>query len=51
MIVVGAMFMVFNLALSQLSRRLEIKERARTQTTVERVTGLEDQVALEANVA
>jgi aspartate/glutamate/glutamine transport system permease protein len=51
MIVVGAMFMVFNLALSQLSRRLEIRERARTQTTVERVTGLEDQVALEANVA
>jgi His/Glu/Gln/Arg/opine family amino acid ABC transporter permease subunit len=50
-IVVGAMFVVFNLALSRLSRRLEIRERKRTGTTVERVTGLEDQVAAEADVA
>jgi aspartate/glutamate/glutamine transport system permease protein len=50
-IVVGAMFVLFNLALSRLSRRLEIRERKRTGTTVERVTGLEDQVAAEADVA
>ena len=50
-IVVGAMFVVFNLALSRLSKRLEIRERKRTGTTVERVTGLEDQVAAEADVA
>lgn len=50
-IVVGAMFISFNLLLSRLSRRLEIKERARTGVTTERVTGLEDQVALEADVA
>ena len=50
-IVVGAMFIIFNLALSRLSRRLEIRERARTGVTTERVTGLEDQVALEADVA
>lgn len=50
-IVVGAMFVVFNLALSRLSKRLEIRERRRTGTTVERVTGLEDQVAAEADVA
>jgi His/Glu/Gln/Arg/opine family amino acid ABC transporter permease subunit len=49
-ITVGAMFVVFNLLLSRLSRRLEIKERQRTGTTVERVTGLEDQVAAEADV-
>lgn len=49
-LVVGAMFVVFNLALSRLSRRLEIRERARTGVTTERVTGLEDQVALEADV-
>jgi His/Glu/Gln/Arg/opine family amino acid ABC transporter permease subunit len=50
-IVVGAMFVLFNLALSRLSRRLEIRERQRTGTTVERVSGLEDQVAAEADVA
>lgn len=49
-LVVGAMFVLFNLALSRLSRRLEIRERARTGVTTERVTGLEDQVALEADV-
>ncbi len=50
-ITVGAMFVVFNLALSRLSRFLEIRERERTGTAVERVTGLEDQVAAEADVA
>jgi His/Glu/Gln/Arg/opine family amino acid ABC transporter permease subunit len=50
MLVVGAMFVIFNLALSRLSRRLEIRERKRTGTTVERATGLEDQVALDADV-
>ena len=50
-IVVGAMFVIFNLLLSRLSRRLEIRERKRTGTTIERVTGLEDQVAAEADVA
>jgi putative glutamine transport system permease protein len=50
-ITVGAMFVLFNLALSQLSRRLEIRERRRTGTTVERVIGVEDQVAAEADVA
>ena len=49
-IVLGAMFVIFNLALSRLSRRLEIRERARTGTTTETVTGLEDQIALDADV-
>jgi His/Glu/Gln/Arg/opine family amino acid ABC transporter permease subunit len=49
-IVVGLMFISFNLLLSRLSRRLEIRERNITGTTVERVTGLEDQVALETSV-
>lgn len=50
-IVVGAMFVIFNLLLSRLSRRLEIKERKRTGTTIGRVTGLEDQIAAETDVA
>jgi His/Glu/Gln/Arg/opine family amino acid ABC transporter permease subunit len=50
-IVVGAMFVVFNLLLSRLSKRLEIRERERTGTKIQRVTGLEDQVAAEADVA
>jgi His/Glu/Gln/Arg/opine family amino acid ABC transporter permease subunit len=41
---VGVMFVVVNLLLSRLSRRLEIRERQRTGTSVERVTGLEDQI-------
>jgi hypothetical protein len=45
------MFLVFNLMLSRLSRRLEIRERKLTGTKVETVTGLEDQVALQADVA
>ncbi|MGH2778839.1 MAG: amino acid ABC transporter permease [Actinomycetota bacterium] len=44
-IVVGAMFVVFNLSLSLLSRRLEVRERKRFGE-VETVTGLEDQVAV-----
>jgi His/Glu/Gln/Arg/opine family amino acid ABC transporter permease subunit len=50
-IVVGLMFITVNLLLSQLSRRLEIRERQRTGTTVETVTGLEDQVAVQAEAA
>jgi len=49
-LVVGALFILVNLALSRLSRRLEIRERERTGTTIERVSGLEDQVAAEADV-
>jgi len=43
-IIIGLMFILTNLALSRLSRRLEIRERERTGTMVEPVTGLEDQV-------
>jgi His/Glu/Gln/Arg/opine family amino acid ABC transporter permease subunit len=48
MIVVAIIFVAFNLTLSRLSKRLEIRERARTGTEVATVTGLEDQVALAA---
>ena len=44
LIVVGTMFVLTNLALSRLSRRLEIRERRRTGTKVKPVSGLEDQV-------
>jgi len=44
-LVIGLMFVVTNLALSRLSRRLEVRERERTGTTVEPVAGVEDQVA------
>jgi His/Glu/Gln/Arg/opine family amino acid ABC transporter permease subunit len=47
-IFIGVLFVVVNLLLSRLSRRLEIRERRRTGTAVERVAGVEDQVALEA---
>ncbi|HJP65343.1 MAG TPA: amino acid ABC transporter permease [Actinomycetota bacterium] len=50
-IVVGLMFIVVNLLLSRLSRRLEVRERRRTGTTVTPVTGLEDQVAAQAEAA
>jgi hypothetical protein len=50
-IVVGLMFIIVNLFLSRLSRRLEIRERERTGTKVAPVTGLEDQVAAQAEVA
>jgi hypothetical protein len=49
---VGIMFVIVNLALSRLSRRLEIRERRRTGVEVEKVAGLEDQLAVaEAAVA
>jgi hypothetical protein len=44
------MFILVNLLLSRLSRRLEIRQRERTGTEVETVTGLEDQVAAAADV-
>ncbi|MFP5362265.1 MAG: amino acid ABC transporter permease [Thermoleophilia bacterium] len=44
-IVIGVMFIVTNLTLSRLSRRLEIRERERTGTSIRPVSGLEDQVA------
>ncbi|HWK30178.1 MAG TPA: amino acid ABC transporter permease [Solirubrobacter sp.] len=46
-IFVGALFVVVNYALSRLSRRLELRERARTGTRLRRVRGLEDQVAVD----
>ena len=49
-LVVGVLFIFVNLALSRLSRRLEIRERERTGTTLERVSGIEDQVAAETDV-
>jgi His/Glu/Gln/Arg/opine family amino acid ABC transporter permease subunit len=49
-IVVGAFFVVVNLALSRLSRRLEIRERKRTGVKLRRVSGLEDQVAAETDL-
>jgi His/Glu/Gln/Arg/opine family amino acid ABC transporter permease subunit len=42
---IGLLFIVTNLALSRLSRRLEIREQRRTGTTVKPVSGLEDQLA------
>jgi His/Glu/Gln/Arg/opine family amino acid ABC transporter permease subunit len=50
-VMVGILFIVVNFSLSRLSRRLEIRERKRTGTTLQRVEGLEDQVALETDVA
>ncbi len=50
-LVIGALFILVNFALSRLSRRLEIRQRERTGIVVERATGLEDQVAAEADVA
>jgi His/Glu/Gln/Arg/opine family amino acid ABC transporter permease subunit len=47
-IFIGLLFVITNLALSRLSRRLEIRERARTGGTTGPVSGLEDQVALAA---
>jgi His/Glu/Gln/Arg/opine family amino acid ABC transporter permease subunit len=43
---VGVLFVIVNLALSRLSRRLEIRERRRTGVEVEKVAGLEDQLAV-----
>jgi putative glutamine transport system permease protein len=44
-IFIGVLFVVTNLALSRFSRRLELRERRLTGTTLRRVRGLEDQVA------
>jgi aspartate/glutamate/glutamine transport system permease protein len=50
-IFIGLLFIVVNLLLSRLSRRLEIRERRRTGVRLRRVRGLEDQVAAEGEVA
>ena len=44
-IFVGFLFVIVNYALSRLSRRLELRERKLTGTKLQRVSGLEDQVA------
>jgi His/Glu/Gln/Arg/opine family amino acid ABC transporter permease subunit len=44
-IFIGLLFVVTNFALSRLSRRLELRERRLTGTPLQRVQGLEDQVA------
>jgi aspartate/glutamate/glutamine transport system permease protein len=49
-VLIGFLFLLVNLALSRLSRRLEIRERRRTGTTLRRVRGLEDQVAAESDL-
>lgn len=41
---IGALFIVTNLLLSRLSRRLESREQQRTGTTLKPISGLEDQV-------
>ena len=46
---VGALFVVTNFTLSRISKRLEIKQRERTGVATATVTGLEDQVALDAD--
>jgi len=50
-IMIGFFFIVVNFTLSRLSRRLEIRERKRTGTKIDRVAGLEDQVAAETDLA
>jgi His/Glu/Gln/Arg/opine family amino acid ABC transporter permease subunit len=50
-ITIGLMFIGVNLLLSRLSRRLEIRERKRTAIEAPRVTGVEDQVAAETDLA
>ncbi len=50
-LVIGLLFVIVNLLLSRLSRRLEIRERRRTGTTLRRVGGLEDQVVVEGDPA
>jgi len=42
-IFIGLLFIAVNLLLSRLSRRLELREQARSGTTVEPVSGIEDQ--------
>ena len=41
---IGLLFIVVNLLLSRLSRRLEIREQKRSGTKLQRVEGLEDQI-------
>jgi hypothetical protein len=41
------LFVIVNLALSRLSRRLEVRERRRTGVEVEKVEGLEDQLTVQ----
>ena len=48
---VGIMFVIVNLMLSRLSRRLELRERRRTGVQVEKVAGLEDQLAIQTALA
>jgi hypothetical protein len=50
LLTVGIMFVLVNLALSRLSRRLELRERRRTGVQVEKVAGLEDQLALQTTL-
>jgi His/Glu/Gln/Arg/opine family amino acid ABC transporter permease subunit len=45
-LVIGVLFVAVNLALSRLSRRLEVRERQRTGARAARVSGVEDQVVL-----
>ncbi len=45
LLLIGLWFVIVNYLLSRLSRRLEIRERKRSGTKLERVKGLEDQVA------
>jgi His/Glu/Gln/Arg/opine family amino acid ABC transporter permease subunit len=42
---IGVLFIGVNLALSRLSRRLELRERKRTGTTIQPIAGAEDQSA------
>jgi His/Glu/Gln/Arg/opine family amino acid ABC transporter permease subunit len=44
-IFIGMLFVIVNYSLSRLSRRLELRERKLTGTTLKRIGGLEDQVA------
>jgi putative glutamine transport system permease protein len=44
-IFIGLLFVITNFTLSRVSRRLELRERRLTGTTLRRVRGLEDQVA------
>ena len=46
LLTIGIMFVLVNLALSRLSRRLEIRERRRTGVETAPVAGLEDQLAV-----
>ncbi len=46
-IFIGMLFVIVNYALSRLSRRLELRERKLTGTKLKRVSGLEDQVAVD----